>query len=54
MIGGMTMNRTIMLGIDNGNKATKSSSGYICESGFIKSDDEPIVKQRLLRYQESP
>ena len=44
------MRNSIFLGLDNGNAYTKSSEGFICRSGFTKSDVEPITKQNLLIY----
>ena len=35
------MSNRILLGLDNGNKCTKTSEGYISESGFTKFDYEP-------------
>lgn len=46
-----SMRNSIFLGLDNGNAYTKSSEGFICRSGFTKSDVEPITKQNLLIYQ---
>jgi plasmid segregation protein ParM len=43
--------KQITLGLDNGNKCYKSSEGYINESGYTKSDVEPISKQNLLIYE---
>lgn len=40
----------IIIGIDNGNKCIKSSESYVSETGFVKSDVEPISKQNLLIY----
>ncbi len=45
------MENKIILGVDNGNAYTKSSEGFNCQSGFTKSDVEPIAKQNLLIYQ---
>lgn len=45
------MENKIILGLDNGNAYTKSSEGFSCQSGFTKSDVEPITKQNLLIYQ---
>jgi plasmid segregation protein ParM len=45
------MENKIILGVDNGNAYTKSSEGFSCQSGFTKSDVEPITKQNLLIYQ---
>jgi plasmid segregation protein ParM len=50
-IGGIVMSNRILLGIDNGNKCTKSSEGYISESGFTKSNVEPISTSNLLIYE---
>lgn len=45
------MSSNIMLiGLDNGNKCTKNHVGFVCESGFTKSDVEPITKSNLLVY----
>lgn len=44
------MSKKIIVGLDNGNKCYKSSEGYISESGFTKSDVEPISKRNLLLY----
>lgn len=45
------MNNRILLGLDNGNKCTKTSEGYISEAGFIKSNNEPISTSNLLIYE---
>lgn len=45
------MNNRILFGLDNGNKCTKSSEGYISESGFTKSNVEPISTSNLLIYE---
>ena len=51
MNGGVVMSSNIMLiGLDNGNKCTKNHVGFVCESGFTKSDVEPITKSNLLVY----
>ena len=44
-------NRILLLGLDNGNKCTKTSEGYISESGFTKSSVEPISSNNLLVYE---
>lgn len=44
-------NRILLLGLDNGNKCTKTSEGYISESGFTKSSVEPISSNNLLIYE---
>jgi plasmid segregation protein ParM len=44
------MMNKIILGLDNGNAYTKSSEGFNCQSGFTRSDVEPITKQNLLIY----
>lgn len=45
------MNNRILIGLDNGNKCTKTSEGYISETGFTKSNDEPISASNLLVYE---
>jgi plasmid segregation protein ParM len=45
------MSNRILLGLDNGNKCTKTSEGYISESGFTKFDYEPISTNNLLVYE---
>lgn len=45
------MRNRILLGLDNGNKCTKTSEGYISESGFTKSNTEPISSSNLLIYE---
>ena len=40
----------ILIGLDNGNKCTKNHAGFVCESGFTKSDVEPITRNNLLVY----
>ena len=45
------MGNRILLGLDNGNKCTKTSEGYIAESGFTKSNSEPISTSNLLIYE---
>ncbi len=45
------MGNRILLGLDNGNKCTKTSEGYIAESGFTKSNSEPISASNLLIYE---
>ncbi|TZE80680.1 ParM/StbA family protein [Calorimonas adulescens] len=45
------MRNRILLGLDNGNKCTKTSEGYISEAGFIKSNNEPISTSNLLIYE---
>ncbi len=51
MNGGVVMSSNIMLiGLDNGNTCTKNHVGFVCESGFTKSDVEPITKSNLLVY----
>jgi plasmid segregation protein ParM len=45
------MENRILLGLDNGNKCTKTSEGYIAESGFTKSNSEPISASNLLIYE---
>ncbi len=45
------MRNRILLGLDNGNKCTKTSEGYINETGFTKSNDEPISTSNLLIYE---
>ena len=50
-IGGIVMRNRILLGLDNGNKCTKTSEGYISESGFTKSNTEPISSSNLLIYE---
>jgi len=45
------MGNMILLGLDNGNKCTKTSEGYIAESGFTKSNSEPISTSNLLVYE---
>lgn len=45
------MENRIFLGLDNGNAYTKSSEGFSYQSGFTKSDVEPIVRQSMLIYQ---
>jgi len=45
------MSNRILLGLDNGNKCTKTSEGYISESGFTKSNTEPISSSNLLIYE---
>lgn len=45
------MRNRILLGIDNGNKCTKTSEGYVSESGFTKSNYEPISTNNLLVYE---
>lgn len=49
--GGIAMNNRILLGLDNGNKCTKTSEGYISETGFTRSNDEPISASNLLVYE---
>ena len=50
-IGGIVMRNRILLGLDNGNKCTKTSEGYISESGFTKSNTELISSSNLLIYE---
>jgi plasmid segregation protein ParM len=51
MNGGIVMSGNIILiGLDNGNKCTKNHAGFVCESGFTKSDVEPITRNNLLVY----
>ncbi|MEG6572345.1 permease [[Clostridium] cellulosi] len=50
-VGGIVMRNRILLGLDNGNKCTKTSEGYISESGFTKSNTEPISSSNLLIYE---
>ena len=45
------MSNRILLGLDNGNKCTKTIEGYISESGFTKSSVEPISSNNLLIYE---
>ncbi|WP_213818260.1 ParM/StbA family protein [Garciella nitratireducens] len=45
------MSNKIYLGVDNGNAYTKSSEGFGFQSGYTKSDVEPIAKQNLIIYQ---
>ncbi|WP_129723493.1 ParM/StbA family protein [Xylanivirga thermophila] len=45
------MGNRILLGLDNGNKCTKTSEGYIVESGFTKSNSEPISTSNLLIHE---
>ena len=45
------MSNRVLLGLDNGNKCTKTSEGYISESGFTKFDYEPISTNNLLVYE---
>jgi plasmid segregation protein ParM len=49
-IGGIFVKKELVLGLDNGNKNTKSSEGFIGESGFVKSDVMPVSKHNLLEY----
>lgn len=46
------MNRRIFLGIDNGNKCTKSSDGFLVETGLVKMEEEPIIKKNVLKYKD--
>jgi plasmid segregation protein ParM len=50
-IGGIVMRNRILLGLDNGNKCTKTSEGYISESGFTKSDMNQSQQAILLVYE---
>lgn len=51
MNGGIVMSGNIILiGLDNGNKCTKNHAGFVYESGFTKSDVEPITRNNLLVY----
>ncbi|MGL4731518.1 MAG: ParM/StbA family protein [Clostridium sp.] len=47
------MNRSIFLGVDNGNKCTKSSDGFLIETGLVKMEEEPIIKKNVLKYKDS-
>ncbi len=47
------MDNSILLGLDNGNAYTKNSEGFSYQSGFTKSDVEPITKQNLIIYQDN-
>lgn len=47
------MSRRIFLGVDNGNKCTKSSEGFLLETGLLKMEEEPILKRNVLRYKDS-
>lgn len=47
------MSKQIILGLDNGNKCYKSSEGYISESGYTRTDVEPISKHNLLVYRDN-
>ncbi|MFL0270104.1 ParM/StbA family protein [Candidatus Clostridium radicumherbarum] len=44
------MIKQLILGLDNGNKNTKSSEGFIGDSGYVKSDVMPVSKHNLLEY----
>lgn len=44
------MNKRILLGVDNGNSHVKTSEGFIFQTGYVKSKDEPILKKNLLVY----
>lgn len=47
------MDRKILIGVDNGNKCTKSSDGFLIETGLVKMEEEPIIKKNVLKYKDS-